>query len=219
VDVVLEGRSGGTAVQLHDELVPRPPPVDPSAVLNDLEWLRGAWGGSLVVKGIQHLDDARTVVEAGADAVVVSKHGRRQLDRAPAPLRLLPDIVDAVGKRAEILIDTAALGSADLVSAVGLGATGVMVGRAYLYGLMAGGERGVDRALAIFATETRRTHQLLSVRSLSRSRSQARSSSPAEMAIPGSGAVQRAAAGRHAAAARRHPPDCESIGLDHLRGG
>jgi L-lactate dehydrogenase (cytochrome) len=140
---------------------------DPSAVLDDLDWLRGAWGGSLVVKGIQHVDDARTVVEAGADAVVVSNHGGRQLDRAPVPLRLLPEIVDAVGKRAEILIDTGVLSGADLVAAVGLGATGVMVGRAYLYGLMAGGERGVDRALAIFATETRRTLQLLGVRSLS----------------------------------------------------
>ncbi|MEW2507758.1 alpha-hydroxy acid oxidase [Amycolatopsis sp. NPDC047767] len=139
---------------------------DPAAVLDDLHWLRGTWDGSLVVKGIQHVEDAKAVVEAGADAVVVSNHGGRQLDRAPLPLQLLPGIVAAVGRRAEVLIDTGVLSGADLVAAVGLGATGVMVGRAYLYGLMAGGERGVDRALEIFATETRRTLQLLGARSL-----------------------------------------------------
>jgi L-lactate dehydrogenase (cytochrome) len=101
---------------------------DPSAVLEDLEWLRGTWSGSLVVKGIQHVQDARDVVAAGADAVVVSNHGGRQLDRAPTPLYLLPEVVGAVGGRAEVYLDTGVLSGADVVAAVGLGATGVFVG-------------------------------------------------------------------------------------------
>nr|WP_209707786.1 alpha-hydroxy acid oxidase [Crossiella equi] len=138
---------------------------DPSAALADLAWLREAWPGSLVVKGNQRADDAEAVVGLGADAVVVSNHGGRQLDRTPVPLRLLPDVIAAIGDRAEVLLDTGVLSGADLVAALGLGATGVPVGRAYLYGLMAGGERGVTRALDIFAAETRRTLQLLGARS------------------------------------------------------
>ncbi|MFI6094841.1 alpha-hydroxy acid oxidase [Lentzea sp. NPDC051213] len=136
---------------------------DPSAGLDDLEWLRRTWDGSLVVKGIQHVQDARDVVEAGADAVVVSNHGGRQLDRAPTPLHLLPEIVDAVGSRAEVYLDTGVLTGADVVAAIGLGATGVFLGRAYLYGLMAGGERGVDRMFELLTAEMTRTLQLLGV--------------------------------------------------------
>jgi L-lactate dehydrogenase (cytochrome) len=136
---------------------------DPSAVLDDLAWLRGSWSGSLVVKGIQHVDDARAVVDAGADAVVVSNHGGRQLDRAPVPLELLPEVVAAVGDRAEVYVDTGVSSGADVVAALGLGATAVLLGRAYLYGLMAGGERGVDRVLALLAAEMTRTLQLLGV--------------------------------------------------------
>jgi len=136
---------------------------DPSAVLGDLDWLRGAWDGALVVKGIQHVQDARDVVDAGADAVVVSNHGGRQLDRAPTPLDLLPDVVDAVGDRAEVYLDTGVLTGADVVAAIGLGARGVLLGRAYLYGLMAGGERGVDRMFEVLTAEMTRTLQLLGV--------------------------------------------------------
>jgi len=136
---------------------------DPSAVLEDLEWLRGTWGGSLVVKGIQHVQDARDVVASGADAVVVSNHGGRQLDRAPTPLELLPEVVGAVGERAEVYLDTGVLSGPDIVAAVGLGATGVFLGRAYLYGLMAGGERGVDRMFEVLTAEMTRTLQLLGV--------------------------------------------------------
>ncbi|MCI9888490.1 alpha-hydroxy-acid oxidizing protein [Micrococcales bacterium 31B] len=136
---------------------------DPSAVLADLEWLRAEWPGHLVVKGIQHVADARIVVDAGADAVVVSNHGGRQLDRAPTPLSLLPDVVDAVGSRAEVYLDSGVLTGADVVAAVALGARGVLIGRAYLYGLMAGGEAGVQAALGILEAEVRRTLQLLGV--------------------------------------------------------
>lgn len=136
---------------------------DPSAVLDDLGWLRGTWDGSLVVKGIQHVQDARDVVAAGADAVVVSNHGGRQLDRAAMPLDLLPSVVDAVGSRAEVYLDTGVLSGADIVAAVGFGATGVFLGRAYLYALMAGGERGVDRMFEVLTAELTRTLQLLGV--------------------------------------------------------
>ena len=147
----------GTVAELVGQM------FDPSAVLEDLEWLRGTWGGSLVIKGIQHVQDAREVVASGADAVVVSNHGGRQLDRAPTPLELLPEVVDAVGGRAEVYLDTGVLTGADIVAAVGLGATGVFLGRAYLYGLMAGGERGVDRMFELLTAEMTRTLQLLGV--------------------------------------------------------
>jgi L-lactate dehydrogenase (cytochrome) len=139
---------------------------DPAATLEDLVWLRAQWPHSLIVKGIQHVEDARMVVDAGANAVVVSNHGGRQLDRAPTPLELLPDVVAAVGDRAEVLIDTGISTGADLVAAVGLGASAGLVGRAYLYGLMAGGQRGVARALEILRTEVIRTLQLLGVPSI-----------------------------------------------------
>ncbi len=121
---------------------------DPSATMADLDWLRSVWDGPLVVKGIQTPADARAVVERGADAVVVSNHGGRQLDRAPTPLEVLPEVVDAVGDRAEVYVDGGVMSGADVVAGVAHGARAVLVGRAYLYGLMAAGERGVDRAAA-----------------------------------------------------------------------
>jgi L-lactate dehydrogenase (cytochrome) len=139
---------------------------DPTMTIADLEWLRSAWTGPLVVKGVQTVEDARRVVAAGADAVVVSNHGGRQLDRAPIPLRLLPDVVEAVDERAEVWLDTGILSGADVVAALALGARTTLVGRAYLYGLMAGGERGVDRAAAILGDEVSRTMQLLGVRTV-----------------------------------------------------
>lgn len=136
---------------------------DPSLKIEDLAWLREQWSGKLVVKGIQSVADAERVVDAGADALVVSNHGGRQLDRAPTPLRLLPEVASAVGDRAEIFLDTGILSGADVLAAVGLGADACMVGRAYLYGLMAGGERGVDRMLEIMRAEVVRTMQLTGV--------------------------------------------------------
>jgi L-lactate dehydrogenase (cytochrome) len=107
------------------------------------------------------------VVDAGADAVVVSNHGGRQLDRAATPLEVLPAVVDAVGGRAELLVDGGVRSGADVVAAVALGAKACLVGRAYLYGLMAGGECGVRRAVDVLASEITRTLQLLGADSVS----------------------------------------------------
>ncbi|MDK0524310.1 alpha-hydroxy acid oxidase [Streptomyces sp. ML-6] len=146
-----------------EELVGRM--FDPSVTVEDLRWLRERWSGKLVVKGIQSIEDARTVVEHGVDAIVLSNHGGRQLDRAPTPLELLPRVVDAVGHACEILIDTGVRTGADLLAARALGASAAMVGRPYLYGLMAAGEQGVDRTIEIFDTEYTRTMRLLGVTS------------------------------------------------------
>jgi L-lactate dehydrogenase (cytochrome) len=139
---------------------------DPTMTYDDLSWLRSIWPGPLVVKGIQTVTDARRVVDAGADAIVLSNHGGRQLDRAPTPLRVLPEVAAAVGEKAEVYLDTGIMSGADIVAAMALGADACLVGRAYLYGLMAGGERGVARATEILSTEVRRTLQLLGVRSV-----------------------------------------------------
>ena len=120
---------------------------DPALTMADVEWLRGTWPGKLVIKGIQSVEDARRVVDAGADAVLLSNHGGRQLDRAPVPLELVEPTVQAVGDRAEVLVDTGITNGADIVAAVALGARAALVGRAYLYGLMAGGQRGVAKAV------------------------------------------------------------------------
>jgi L-lactate dehydrogenase (cytochrome) len=136
---------------------------EPAATIADVRALRETWSGPLVVKGVQGVADARAVVDAGADAVLVSNHGGRQLDRAPTPLEQLPAIVQAVGDRAEVYLDGGILDGADVVAAVAMGARACLVGRAYLYGLMAGGERGVQRAADILAKEVARTMQLLGV--------------------------------------------------------
>ena len=136
---------------------------DPSLAMADLSWLRSAWDGPLIVKGIQTVADARAVVDAGADAVVVSNHGGRQLDRAPTTLEVLPAVVDAVGDRAEVYVDGGILSGGDIVAAVAFGARAALVGRAYLYGLMAGGERGVQRVADILQDDVARTLALLGV--------------------------------------------------------
>jgi L-lactate dehydrogenase (cytochrome) len=136
---------------------------DPAATVRDLAWLREIWTGPIVVKGITTAADARVVVDAGADAVVVSNHGGRQLDRAPTPLEQLPRVVDAVRDRAEVYVDGGILSGGDVVAAVALGARAAWVGRAYLYGLMAGGEAGVQRAAELLAKEVTGTLALLGV--------------------------------------------------------
>ena len=135
--------------------------LDPALDFEALEWLRGVWPKTLIVKGVQRVDDARAIVGAGADAVVVSNHGGRQLDRAPVTLEQLPAIVEAVGDRAEVYHDGGIRSGADIAAAVAFGARGCLIGKAFLYGLMAGGERGVQRAADILAIEFRRTMQLL----------------------------------------------------------
>jgi L-lactate dehydrogenase (cytochrome) len=151
---------GGTVADLVNKM------FDPSVTFADLQWMRDAWPGPLLIKGIQSVEDAKAAVDHGADAVIVSNHGGRQLDRAPTPLELLPSVVDAVGDRADVLLDTGILHGADIVAALALGAKGCLVGRAYLYGLMAGGERGVSRAIDILAEEITRTMRLLGVNSI-----------------------------------------------------
>ncbi|HET9615226.1 MAG TPA: alpha-hydroxy acid oxidase [Candidatus Limnocylindrales bacterium] len=136
---------------------------DPTITVADLGWVRDAWSGPIVVKGIQTPEDARIVADAGADAIVVSNHGGRQLDRAPTPLEQLPGIVAAVGERLEVFVDGGVMSGADVIAGVALGARAVLVGRAYLYGLMAGGERGVQRAADLLRSDMIRTMRLLGI--------------------------------------------------------
>lgn len=136
---------------------------DPSVTFADLAWIKTQWPGKLVVKGIQTLDDARAVVDVGADGIVLSNHGGRQLDRAPVPFHLLPVVARELGADTEILLDTGIMSGADIVAAVALGARCTLIGRAYLYGLMAGGEAGVRRAIEILTGQLTRTMRLLGV--------------------------------------------------------
>lgn len=136
---------------------------DPSLTFDDLEWIKAQWPGRLVVKGIQTLDDARSVVDRGVDGIVLSNHGGRQLDRAPVPFHLLPAVAREFGAHTEVLVDTGIMSGADIVAAIALGARCTLVGRAYLYGLMAGGEAGVRRAIEILQEGLTRTMRLLGV--------------------------------------------------------
>ena len=139
---------------------------DPTLTFADLDWLRETWKGKLVVKGIQTVDDARKVVDHGADGIVLSNHGGRQLDRAPIPFHLLPEVSAALKadrSDAAIILDTGIMSGADIIAALALGADFTLIGRAYLYGLMAGGRAGVDRALQILEKDMERTMALLGV--------------------------------------------------------
>lgn len=139
---------------------------DPTVTFEDLAWIKKQWPNRLVVKGIQTLEDARAVVELGVDGIVLSNHGGRQLDRAPVPFHLLPHVARELGRDTEVLLDTGIMSGADVVAAVALGARFTLVGRAYLYGLMAGGEAGVARAVEILSAQVSRTMRLLGVTSL-----------------------------------------------------
>lgn len=135
--------------------------LDSAPGWDDLAWIRDRWGGRLVVKGLLTADDTRRAIDAGADAVVVSNHGGRQLDGVPGTLRALPDVVAAAGDRVEVLLDSGVRRGSDVVKALALGARAVLVGRPYLYGLGAAGEAGVERILDLFAAEIVETLQLL----------------------------------------------------------
>ncbi|MCK0174089.1 alpha-hydroxy acid oxidase [Mycolicibacterium sp. F2034L] len=139
---------------------------DPTVTFEDLAWIAEQWPNKLVVKGIQTLEDARAVVDLGVDGILLSNHGGRQLDRAPVPFHLLPQVARELGRDTEILLDTGIMSGADIVAAVALGARFTLIGRAYLYGLMAGGEAGVRRAVDILAGQLARTMQLLGVTAL-----------------------------------------------------
>ena len=136
---------------------------DPSVTVTDLDWLRSQWPDSIVVKGLQRVDDALEVVAAGANGIAVSDHGGRQLDRASTPFELLPRVVEAVGGSAEVYLDGGVRSGADVAAAVALGARAVFVARPYLYALMAGGEAGVDHLTTLFHDDYVRTLKLLGV--------------------------------------------------------
>ncbi len=139
---------------------------NPALSWDDVDWLRSVWDGPIVLKGIQRVDDALRAVDAGVEAVALSNHGGRQLDGAPAALSLVAPVRDALGERAEILCDGGVRRGADIAKALACGATACMAGRAYLYGLAAAGERGVDRVLSWFRADLERTLVLLGVASL-----------------------------------------------------
>ena len=124
---------------------------NPAITMHDLAWLRDRWAGRLVVKGVMRVEDAREIVSPGVDGIVVSNHGGRQLDRSVTPLEALPSVVEAVGERVEVFVDGGIRSGADVIAAVGLGARAALVGRSYLYGLMAGGELGVEQPCRSFA--------------------------------------------------------------------
>ncbi len=122
---------------------------------SDVDWIRDAWAGPLALKGVLSPGDARRAVDHGVDAVVVSNHGGRQLDHLPATVDVLPDVVEEVGSEIEVLVDSGIRRGTDILTALALGARGVLVGRAYLYGLAAAGEAGVRHVIDILATELR----------------------------------------------------------------
>jgi L-lactate dehydrogenase (cytochrome) len=140
---------------------------DPGVTWRDVEWLRGRWRGPLVLKGIQTVEDARIAADQGVDAIALSNHGGRQLDTAPPILELVGPVVEAVGDRVEVIADGGVRRGSDIVKAVALGAKACMAGRAYLYGLAAGGQAGVELTIDLLASEMRRTMALIGSAGLS----------------------------------------------------
>jgi L-lactate dehydrogenase (cytochrome) len=153
-------RWSGTVAELLDTM------FDPTVDFADLSWIKEQWPGKVVVKGVQNLEDAKRLAGLGVDGLILSNHGGRQLDRAPIPFHLLPEVVREVGDDLEVHLDTGIMSGADIVAAVALGARFTLIGRAYLYGLMAGGREGVDRVIDILRSEIERTMRLLGVVSL-----------------------------------------------------
>ena len=152
--------TGGTVGELLNAA------MDPSISFEDLAVIRELFPGKIVIKGVQNVADSKKLVDLGVDGIVLSNHGGRQLDRAPIPFHLLPAVVREVGKHTEIAIDTGIMSGADIVASIALGAKFTLVGRAYLYGLMAGGREGVDRTIQILSEQIARTMRLLGVKNL-----------------------------------------------------
>jgi len=145
------------------------PALEQSVVTwDDLQWIREAWGGKIVVKGVHIGDDARKAIDLGVDAIVVSNHGARQLDSVAPTIRVLPEIVEAVNGQIDVLLDGGIRRGSDVVKALCLGAKGVLIGRAYAYGLAAGGGAGVARAIEILRTDILRTMKLLGCESVNK---------------------------------------------------
>ncbi|MPV48655.1 alpha-hydroxy-acid oxidizing enzyme [Pseudactinotalea sp. HY160] len=149
--------TGGTVGELLDSA------MDPSIDFDDLAVIRDLWPGKIAIKGVQTLADAKKLADLGVDGIVLSNHGGRQLDRAPIPFHLLPEVAREVGGDVDIVLDTGIMNGADIVASIALGAKFTLIGRAYLYGLMAGGREGVDRAIEILADQVVRTMKLLQV--------------------------------------------------------
>lgn len=150
----------GTVAELLDTM------FDPTMTFEDFKWIRKVWDGNLIIKGVQNLEDAKLAAKLGADAVLLSNHGGRQLDRAPIPLHLLSRIRKEFRKDFEIHIDTGITHGLDILAAIAHGARFTYIGRAYLYGLMAGGQRGVEKALSILQSQILRNMKLLGVTTL-----------------------------------------------------
>lgn len=144
--------------------------LDPGITGADIEWIRQHWIGRILIKGIQSVEDAVLAADLGVDGIVLSNHGGRQVDLGTVPLELLPDVAAAVGGRVQVGIDGGILSGTDIVAALAFGADFTLVGRAYLYGLMAGGEDGVQRVVDILTKEIRTTMQLIGVRSIEEAR-------------------------------------------------
>ena len=139
---------------------------DPGITADDITWLRSVWSGKLMLKGVQSLDDAVMAAELGVDAIVLSNHGGRQVDKGNVPLEILPSVVMAVGTQLEVYVDGGIMSGTDIVAALAFGAHGTLIGRAYLYGLMAGGYDGVTRVVEILDKEIRTTMQLIGATSI-----------------------------------------------------
>jgi L-lactate dehydrogenase (cytochrome) len=150
----------GTVAELLDSM------FDPTVNFDDLKWIKDQWGGKVIVKGIQNVEDAKKVAALGADSIVLSNHGGRQLDRAPVPFYLLPEVKKELKDEVEIMVDTGIMHGADVIASIAHGARFTLIGRAYLYGLMAGGREGVDKTLEILQGQMLRTMKLLGVKSL-----------------------------------------------------
>lgn len=150
----------GTVGELLDYM------FDPTMTFDDLKWVREQWDGTLAIKGIQNVDDAKRCANFGVDAIILSNHGGRQLDRAIAPLHLLVDVKREMKGEIEVHLDTGIMHGGDILAAIALGAQFTYIGRAYLYGLMAGGQEGVERALTILRDQMARTMKLLGVKTL-----------------------------------------------------
>ncbi len=143
---------------------------DPAVTFEDVKWLRSVWQGKLIIKGIQTVSDAQELAKIGVDAIVLSNHGGRQLDRSVVPLELLPDVRTALGPKGsgvEIYIDGAVMSGADCLAAVALGADAVLIGRAYLYGAMAAGKKGVEKVVEILRFEMETALKLMGAKNLS----------------------------------------------------
>jgi L-lactate dehydrogenase (cytochrome) len=149
---------GTTAVSLAEYVSAQ---FDPTLSWRDVDWMRSVWPGPLVLKGIQTVADALLAADAGVEAIALSNHGGRQLDSAPTPVELVAPVVDAVGDRLEVICDGGVRRGSDIVKAVALGARACMAGRAYLYGLGAAGERGVDYVLGLLDADVRRVMALV----------------------------------------------------------